>query len=83
MNIPLIFAFIIVALSSDWYKELEDFALSKRLCKIRLWHIHKLREKKYGQSRVQNMCTNSLQFIAMSNVTCNYYTFSYFFSSML
>ena len=52
MNIPIIFAFTIVAFSSDCYRKLEDFALSTRLYKIssindvRLWGIHKLWEKK-------------------------------------
>ena len=48
VNIPVIFAFIIVAFSPDWYRKLEDFVLSEQLYKtssingIRLWDISKL-----------------------------------------
>ena len=93
MNIPIIFAFITVAFCSDWYRELEDFALSEQLYKIssindiQLLDIPELWEKNTwtsrGQSMVENTSTNRLWFVVMSNVTCNLYSFSYIFSSML
>ena len=80
LNIPIIFAFIIVAFSSDWYRKLEDFALSEQLCKIssindiRLWDIPKLLEKKSEPVKVSlalkiRPLTDSW-FIIVSNVTC-------------
>ena len=84
MNIPIIFAFITVAFCSDWYRELEDFALSEQLYKIssindiQLLDIPELWEKNTwtsrGQSMVENTSTNRLWFVVMSNVTCNLYS---------
>ena len=94
VNIPIIFAFIIVALSTDWYRKLEDFALSEQLYKIssinniRLWDISKLWVKKTREPVKVGLGLNiclliDLWFIVMSSVTCNLYSFSYIFSSML
>ena len=94
VNIPIIFAFIIVAFSSDWYRKLEDFALSEQLYKIssindiRLWDIPRLWEKKkwasQGQSSVEN--TSSNRFMIYYCIQCylyNFYSFNHIFSSML